>query len=81
MLRVDQEIYGKSAMDLHKIFENNKIETRPVWFLNHMQKPYTDFQSYYIEKANSLIQNSICMPSSINISPQNFDNIFEILNG
>ena len=81
MLRVDQEIYGKSAADLHKIFEYNKIETRPVWFLNHMQKPYTGSQSYQIEKANSLIENSLCMPSSINLSNQNFDTIFEVLNG
>lgn len=37
-----------------KIILVGGIESRPVWQLNHLQKPYRDCRSYKIEKSNNL---------------------------
>ena len=54
---------------------------RPIWYLNHLQIPYKNCQSYKIEKANDLVENSLCMPSSSNLSIKDIEKIVGILNG
>jgi len=49
--------------------------------LNHEQKPYKDCQYYKIEKAKKLVKNSLCLPSSSNLSNKNINKIVSVLNG
>lgn len=42
-LTAREELMGKLA-------EKN-VQTKPVWYLNHLQKPYRNNQFYKIEKA------------------------------
>ena len=44
--------------------KKQKIETRPIWQLNHLQKPYKDCQNYKIENSYDLLNSSLCIPSS-----------------
>jgi len=41
------------------------IQTRPVWYLNHLQKPYKSYQNYKVEKAIELWENTLNIPCSI----------------
>ena len=44
------------------------IQVRPIWQLNHLQKPYKINETYNIKNAQKLIKNYICLPSSPNLT-------------
>lgn len=54
--------------ELLHYLENKKIQTRPVWKLNHKQKPYLEFQAYKIEKADYYYNHILNLPCSTNLS-------------
>jgi len=81
LLQIDFKIYGQNRERLMKKLEENRIETRPVWELNHLQKPYINCQRYHIENANRIVANSLCLPSSSNITDGNLDLIVSKLSG
>ena len=81
LLQIDSEIYGKDRKALMKRMEKNGIQTRPVWALNHTQKPYSDCMSYKIERAEVLVNNSLCLPSSTNLSDEDIKIVISNLNG
>ena len=55
--------------------EKKYIETRPIWQLNHLQKPYKSCQSYKIENAPKLINQSLCLPSSVSITDKQISSV------
>lgn len=60
---------------LIKHLNNKGIQTRPVWNLNHLQKPYINFQNYKIEKALYFRDKVINLPCSTNLSFNDIDYI------
>ena len=66
-LQIDKSEYGKDREQLMTYLTENNIQARPVWYLNHMQKPYRSCQFYQIEKANDLIDKTINIPCSVNL--------------
>ena len=70
LVRIDAQTYGQDREMLMKRLEQNGIQSRPVWPLNHKQKPYHKCQSYKIEKAEELVKNSLCLPSITNLTDQ-----------
>ena len=81
LLQIDSEIYGEDREKLMHRLEHKGIQTRPVWKLNHLQKPYRDCQSYKIENAEELVNNSLCLPSSTNLSDDEIHKVIDTLNG
>ena len=81
LLQIDSEIYGEDREALMHRLEENGIQTRPIWFLNHLQKPYWDCQSYKNEKAEELVKTSLCLPSSTNLKDDDLNNVITQLNG
>ena len=81
LMQIDSNIYGEDSETLMQTLEENRIQTRSVWRLNHEQKPYKDCQYYKIEKAEKLVKNSLCLPSSANLSNENLNKIISVLNG
>jgi len=81
LLQIDNKVYNEDREVLMKRLEENGIQTRPVWKLNHEQKSYEDCQYYKIEKAEKLVKNSLCLPSSSNLSNENLNKIVSALNG
>ena len=75
LLKIDNDIYGEDRDRLMKKLEENGIQSRPVWKLNHEQKPYKDCQNYKIDNAEKLIENSLCLPSSPNLTSEDFNRI------
>ena len=47
--------------------DKKNIQIRPIWKLNHTQKPYIKYQKYKIENSEFLYNNSVCLPSSSNL--------------
>ena len=80
LLQIDTNIFSEGREDLMHRLEKNNIQTRPVWALNHVQKPYRDCQSYKIEKAEKLINCSLCLPSSVNLNDEDLNQVITYLN-
>ena len=74
-------MYEETASSLIDRLRNESIEVRPIWKLNHLQKPYLNNQSYNIEKAEELVSNSVCLPSSLSLSSEQLERIIKIING
>ena len=81
LLQVNSSIYGEDIEGLMTRLEDNKIQTRPVWTLNHNQKPYKKCQYYKIENSKELVKNSLCLPSSPNLTNDQLGNIIDDLYG
>ncbi len=69
-LQIDKLKYGKDKEQLMTYLKNNNIQTRPVWKLNHAQKAYENFQTYFIENAEILFQNTLNIPCSVNLNKE-----------
>lgn len=63
LLSINKKTIRKN--DINKFFLNKKIEFRPVWFPNHLQKKYINMQKYKMKKADSIYKQIICLPSSV----------------
>ena len=59
--------------------EKYKIETRPVWKLNHKQSSFKNFQAYKITNADKLYNSSLCIPSGINLKKKKIDFIIKVI--
>ena len=78
-IQIDKDIYGKDGEQLMAKLSHNNIETRPVWQLNHLQKPYRNCQSYKIERAPELLAKTLNIPSSVNITEDQINAVIEVL--
>ena len=79
LLQIKNSIYEINYENLREFLEKNNIQTRPVWFLNHNQKPYKKCQSYAIENAQILLKKSLCLPSSRNLEKFELEKIINCL--
>ena len=70
-----KKIYLKKVL---KTFLSKKVDVRPVWKCNHLQKPYLNCEKYKIEKAPNLVNKCLCLPSSHSLSKKEFKKIFRI---
>ena len=68
VLQIDKAIFGKDKEVLMHHLKENGIQTRPVWAVNHKQKPFSRHQYFCIRKADQLAEQSLCLPSSGSMS-------------
>jgi len=80
-LVIDKNIYGKDREQLMKYLGENEIQSRPLWQLNHLQKPYKECYSYKIEKSYELLDNTLNIPCSVNLLKEDIDFVIEKLKG
>ena len=59
--------------------KDNQIETRPIWFANHLQFKMKKFQRFEINKSTRLINKAICLPSGYNIDEKKIQKIIGVL--
>lgn len=80
VLEIDPSVYKKSKKQVIKKLIINKINARSVWYPNHLQKPFKHFQNFKIYNAKIKVENSICLPSSVNLNKNKINYICKILN-
>ena len=68
ILQIKQNKYCEHRESLMSRLANSSIGTRPVWYLNHLQRPFKTYYSYKIENAIKLVKNSLCILSSSSLS-------------
>ena len=81
LLQIDGEIYSEDRDKLMQRLDKNNIQTRPVWVLNHMQKPYRNCQTHRIEKSEELVKNSLCLPSSTTLNDNDITRVISVIKG
>lgn len=62
-----------------KLFENNGVSIRPIWQLNHTQKPYKHCFSMPMENSVNLYKNILNLPCSTNLTSEQVDHIVGLL--
>ena len=77
-LRTDKS-YGTDINELIRYLAENDIQVRPIWKLNHMQKPYKGSENYKIEKAYSLYKNTLNIPCSVNLTQSEVAKVIKTL--
>ena len=78
-LRIDRAEYGMDREELMQSLGEQGIQTRPVWQLNHLQKPYRDCQRYRIEKAPELLERTLNIPCSVDLTESQLGCVVEAL--
>lgn len=68
-LVVDERACGITADALRRKLGEREVETRPIWELNHRQRPYHGCQSYGVEKAIGYHQRCLNLPCSVGLDP------------
>ncbi len=66
-----------SRDSLLNYLEDHKIQTRPIWKLIHLLKPYENNQKYKIEKAIHYYEHVLNIPCSSNLMKEN---VYDVVN-
>jgi perosamine synthetase len=76
VLQIDETSSIETPETIMNKLKDKKIQSRPVWYLNSMQIPYKNHQTFEITNAKRLVKLSLCIPSSYSL---NIDEIIELL--
>jgi perosamine synthetase len=79
LLQINKKTYGEDREELMQRLDANNIQTRPAWAPIHLQNPYRACQTYRIEKAEELVDNSLCLPSSTKLNNTDLGKIIRVL--
>ena len=60
-------------------FLSADIEVRPIWHANHLQEPFKNSYAFKIENAPMQIETSLCLPSSVGLSKEEFSRITKVV--
>jgi len=78
-LEINKELYVTDKDELLESLNNNGIQTRPIWYLNHLQKPFKNEFTYKIENAINLWKNTINIPSGVSLTKNDISKIIGVL--
>jgi len=67
-LQVDPKIYGENREELMQRLSKQKIQSRPVWLPNHMQRPFAANQCLDVQEATRLWELTLNIPNSVGIT-------------
>lgn len=78
-LQINAETYGKNREELMKSLAKDGIQTRPIWYPNHLQDPYKNCQGYKIEKAYEMLEKTLNIPCSVNLKNKDINKVVALL--
>ncbi|MDP3644909.1 MAG: DegT/DnrJ/EryC1/StrS family aminotransferase [Bacteroidota bacterium] len=64
---------------LRLAFEREKIESRPLWKPMHLQPVFNNYPFYGNGVSEHLFDTGLCLPSGSNLTKDDFDRIFSVL--
>jgi perosamine synthetase len=78
-LIINQKKFGLDRDSVMKHLQSRGIQVRPVWYLNHLQRPYRKNQAYKIENASRLWKTTLNLPCSTNLETRQVRYITSII--
>jgi len=76
ILRINKKIFKIHIYELILYLEKFGIQTRPIWHLNHLQKPFIKYENFNIKNDQKLLFSCICLPSSPDITKNEINFIY-----
>ncbi|MDO8527430.1 MAG: LegC family aminotransferase [Deltaproteobacteria bacterium] len=64
--------------DLLRTLKENGIDARPFWHPIYTLAPYKNFESYKMEKTMSLYERGVCLPSSVDVTPDELQKVVAV---
>jgi perosamine synthetase len=55
------------------------IQARPLWYPNHLQRPYTDMQAYRVERAVWFYERLVNLPCSVTLTPGQIEQVVSVI--
>ncbi|MBX2820337.1 MAG: LegC family aminotransferase [Rhodothermaceae bacterium] len=78
-LQINSSKYGIDREGVMRLLKENNIQSRPVWYPNHLQTPYKECQSYCIELAEELCSHTLNIPCSVNLTQDDISHVIKVL--
>lgn len=79
-LLLDPKLTKVVPSDIWKILESKNIESRPLWKPMHLQPVFDGCMYYGGNISENLFNNGLCLPSGSNLTPEQKEKIFDVLN-
>ena len=79
-VEIDSTKAGFTADELRLKFQEENIESRPLWKPMHMQPVFAGCPYYGSQVAEHLFENGLCLPSGSNMTEEERQRIAEIVN-
>lgn len=74
-----EDSYALNRDQLIQLFQAHNIQTRPIWGLIHLQKPYGGSRSDHIERAVDFRAHVVNLPCSTNLTDSDLDRVIACL--
>ena len=68
VLEINKNLSKKKLSKIIKYLNRNGIETRPIWYPNHLQQKYKNCQTYKLKNINKIYHKRLCLPSSMKLT-------------
>jgi aminotransferase in exopolysaccharide biosynthesis len=78
-MQIDKEKQGRDREQLMAEFGRSGIQTRPLWELNHRQRPYQNCQHYWIDRAGRMLEITLTLPCSVDLTWEQMQRVIEVL--
>lgn len=78
-LLVEEKEYGMDQEELMNCLAKENIQSRPIWYLNHLQRPYRMNQAYRIEKAPWFWKRVLNLPCSTGLEGEQIKYIASVI--
>lgn len=72
-ITIDPQIAGVTREQLRLSFDENNIESRPLWKPMHLQPMFEQYPYYGTNVSETLFENGLCLPSGSNLN--DFDRV------
>jgi dTDP-4-amino-4,6-dideoxygalactose transaminase len=79
VITIDGAKTSKSREDLRLAFLEDNIESRPIWKPMHLQPVFEEAPYYGGKVAETLFENSLCLPSGSNLSDEERERIEKVM--
>ncbi len=71
--------YGRNREETMSYLSEHKIQTRPLWMLNHLQVPFKHCEAYKVENAMTLLETTLNIPCSPNLTEADVQRVIDTL--
>jgi len=69
----------KNKKKFINFLEKKGIQVRSIWFPNHLQKPFRNYQKYQIKNAREIFKKTINIPCSTNLKISDAKKVVQII--
>jgi perosamine synthetase len=76
---VDADIYGLDREGLMTGLASKGIQTRPVWYPNHMQRPYRDERAYSVQRVTWFWERVLNLPCTHTLESEDIEYVCNVI--